>query len=85
MAIKTFKEVRVLKKEENLGGGIGRERAFQGKGKTGSELKTVGSSVETLAWVCVRHIKGRPRGRKGHHMGVASKALPLHRKSLQTH
>lgn len=64
MAIETLKEVRVLKKEENLGGCIGRERAFQGKGKTGSELKMVGSSVETLAWVCVRRIEGRPGGGK---------------------
>lgn len=82
MAIKTFEEVWILKKEENLGGCIGRERALQGKGKTGSELKTVDNSVETPAWGYVRSIKGRPGGRKATTWvwpegPVSSKGLPL--------
>ena len=36
-----------MKKEDSLGGWVGRGRAFQAKGETGSELKMVGSPVET--------------------------------------
>ena len=63
--------------------------AFQGKGKTRSELRTAGSSVETPAG----DVSGASRGDLGEERpphGVAegpvsSKGLPPHRKSLQTH
>lgn len=87
-----------MKKEDSLGGWMGRGRAFQAKGETGPELKMVGSPVETAdsgdPWrgqegVCQEH-QGKTRREErlphghGHRGPSPAKGSQVLRKNLQT-